>query len=127
MAQVEGITPAKVSEITAEMGKSIISGTVDDSGQLLLNTRDGAVIIAGMVGTGGGTADSGSVDESVTLSFPTPATTWTCVHNLGHRFVDVTVYLPNGSEVVGDVAYVNDNTCTVSFFYPTAGSAFIQR
>jgi hypothetical protein len=125
MAQVEGVTPAKLSEISEEIGKSVVSATIDVGGQLLLNTRDGAVIMAGMVGTGG--ADTASVDESVTLSFSTPALTWTCTHNLGHRFVDVTTYAPDGSVIVGDVQYVNDNTCTVRWYFPTAGTAYIQR
>lgn len=127
MAKVEGVTPTKLSEVEDAMGSSVVSGTVDPSGQLLLTTRNGAVITAGSVSTSGGGTDSGSVDESVTLTFVSPVKVWNCVHNLNHKFVDVTCYMSDGSEVVGDVAYIDSNTCTISWYYATAGNANIQR
>lgn len=126
MATVEGVTPTKLSEVETEMGSSVVSGTVDPSGQLLLTTRNGAVITAGSVSTGGG-GGTGSVDESVTFAFASPIKVWNCVHNLNHKFVDVTCYAADGSEIVGDVAYVDANTCTISWYYATAGNANIQR
>lgn len=128
MAQVTGVTPAKLDDIETQMDESVVSANVDASGQLLLTTRGGAVLMAGEVGTGGGTgSDAGAVDESVVITFPGPDTKWVCDHNLNHRYVDVTTTLPDGTVVQGDITYVNANTCTIKWYFPTAGTAVIER
>lgn len=129
MAQVTGVTPGKLDEIETEMDSSVVAANIDASGQLLLTTRGGAVLMAGDVGTGGGGtgSDAGAVDESVVISFPGPDTKWVCDHNLNHRYVDVTTYLPDGTQVLADVTYVNANTCTIKWYFPTAGTAVIER
>lgn len=50
---------------------------------------------------------------------------WTIEHNLG-RNPSVTIVDSAGTEVYGDVQYVNDNVITVSFSAPFGGKAYLN-
>jgi hypothetical protein len=101
----------------------IVDGQVSSSGNLLLTTGGGDVIDAGPVK--GDTGPSGN-DPAVTINFAAPSTTWVCNHNLGKKIVDVILSDNNGDAVMGDIKYVDENTLTVSWFYPQAGTVVIQ-
>jgi hypothetical protein len=54
-----------------------------------------------------------------------PASTWMITHNLA-RFPGVTVVDSAGSEVMGEVAYVDANTITLIFSAPFSGTAYLN-
>lgn len=56
----------------------------------------------------------------------TPSTTWTVVHNMGRRPTSVTVYDSSGSEVIGNMNYIDANTVQLSFSAAFSGSAYIS-
>lgn len=55
----------------------------------------------------------------------TPATTWTVIHNLGFR-PNVAIVDSAGTEVIGDVDYLDDNTVQLHFSVPFAGEAYLS-
>ena len=56
---------------------------------------------------------------------PQAQTTWLIVHNLG-RFPSVTAVDSLGRWMVGDLAFIDDNTVQLDFAYPTTGYAYIN-
>lgn len=101
----------------------VVDGTVGPSGNLLLTTLGGATIDAGHVV---GPPGNSGVDPAKSFTFATPSTTWTVVHNLGKKVVDVSLADPAGNEIIGDILYVDVNTLTVTWYFATAGTALIQ-
>jgi hypothetical protein len=79
----------------------------------------------------GGTAnanwvpDASGGDLSYTHNQLVPAATWTINHNLGKKPA-VSVTDSAGSEVVGDVTYLDLNTVVVSFAAAFAGTSFLN-
>lgn len=55
----------------------------------------------------------------------TPSKTWMIVHNLG-RYPSVTVVDSAGSEVIGDVIYLDNSTVKVSFESAFGGKAYLN-
>jgi hypothetical protein len=55
----------------------------------------------------------------------TPATVWTVIHNLGFR-PNVTVVDSGGTEVIGNVHYVDDNTVQLTFSAAFGGEAYLS-
>lgn len=101
----------------------IVSGEVGQSGNLLLTTNGGEVIDAGHVV---GPPGQSGTDPAKSFTFPTPATVWTCVHNLGKKVVDVSIADTNGTEIIGDIFYVDTNKLTITWYFATAGTVLIQ-
>jgi hypothetical protein len=56
---------------------------------------------------------------------PTPSFTWTINHNLNKkpsvRLEDLT-----GADIMGEIDYTNDNTVTIQFAIPVAGTAYLN-
>lgn len=101
----------------------IVSGEVGVSGNLLLTTNGGDTIDAGhVVGPPG---DSGN-SPAISITFANPLKVWNCVHNLGKRVVDVSIADLNGTEIIGDIQYIDTTRLTVSWYYDTAGTVLIQ-
>lgn len=61
------------------------------------------------------------------FSFATAMTTWTMLHNFGYSQVSVVTFDPSGAEIQGDVRYLDSLTAEVTWYYPTAGTALVQR
>lgn len=101
----------------------IVDGEVNGAGNLLLTTGGGDVIDAGHVK---GEQGPSGIDPAVTINFAAPSTTWMCSHNLGKKIVDVVLSDNNGDSVLGDIKYIDENTLTISWFYPQAGTVVIQ-
>lgn len=101
----------------------IVDGVVGPSGNLLLTTNGGATIDAGNVV---GPPGQSGVDPAKSFTFATPVTSWTCVHNLGKKVVDVSLADSAGNEIIGDIFYVDTNTLTITWYFATAGTALIQ-
>ena len=55
----------------------------------------------------------------------TPASVWTIQHNLG-RYPSVTVVDTAGTEMVGDVQYVNENSVILTFRGTFSGTAYLN-
>lgn len=64
--------------------------------------------------------------KEIAYSFVTASDLWTLVHNFGKRKVSVVAYAPDGSEMIGDVKFVNDTTATVAWYFPTTGTALVS-
>lgn len=122
MAQVTGLTASRMLQIEAQ---SVVDGTVDEDGQLILTTHGGSEIVAGNVVGPEGPPGEGA--ESKTFSFPTPSTMWVCEHEFNRLPVDVTTFDNNGDQIMGDVSYLNTNTVQISWYYPVSGTAMVQR
>lgn len=56
----------------------------------------------------------------------TPAAVWTISHGLSFVPGGVRVFDSSGDRLVGDVAYPDDGTVTVSFTAPFAGQAYLS-
>jgi hypothetical protein len=63
---------------------------------------------------------------SVTFSFATAQTVWSCPHNLGTSPVNIVCFDTNGDEVVGDPTYIDNNTVEIHWFYAFSGSCRIS-
>lgn len=101
----------------------IVDGVVGPAGNLLLTKKSGEVIDAGQVV---GPPGQSGVDPAKSFTFATPATVWTCVHNLGKKVVDVSLSDITGNEIIGDIFYVDTTKLTITWYFATAGSALIQ-
>ena len=49
----------------------------------------------------------------------------TVIHSLG-KFPSVTIVDTSGSEIIGDINYINENTVTLSFSAETRGKAYFN-
>lgn len=101
----------------------VVGGEVASSGHLLLTTNGGAILDAGPVV---GPPGQSGVDPAITFNFASPSTTWTCVHNLGKKVVDVSLSDLAGNEIVGDIFYEDTTTLTITWYFATTGVALIQ-
>jgi hypothetical protein len=70
-------------------------------------------------------AAGGTGDLSYTFTQLTPATVWTIAHNLGKR-PSVSVTDSGGTEVYGDVNYVDANNLTITFSAAFGGVAYLN-
>lgn len=71
----------------------------------------------GPQGPGGGAGGAEFVQN-----FAIPSTLWTVNHNIGTKSVTVETFDQSGDWVQTEIDYIDDNTITVSWYYPTAGS-----
>jgi hypothetical protein len=55
-----------------------------------------------------------------------PAATWTVVHNLGYNPAGIFVTDSSGSDVEGEVTYVNTNQLTLTFSAAFSGKAYVS-
>lgn len=116
LVSVTGLTAERMLEIEAA---SVVGGTIVGD-NLVLVTRGGEFLEAGNVR---GPAGSSSID----FSFPVASTEWVCTHNLNHELVDVIAYDSSGVKIDGDITVVDQNTISIKWYYPTTGTATIQR
>lgn len=73
----------------------------------------------------GGGSGTPPLFPSYTHRQATPATVWTVIHNLGFR-PNVTVVDSGGTEMVGDLLYLDDNTVQLTFSAQFAGEAYLS-
>lgn len=120
MATVDGVTKAKSLAIEAA---SVVDGEVIGD-NLVLYRHDGTPIDAGNVR---GPAGGGSAGTVIEFNFATASTDWTLTHNLGYKYVEIILTDPSGNVFEGDITYVNVNTATVHFYFPTSGKAEVKN
>lgn len=58
-----------------------------------------------------------------TFGFASAASVWTIVHGQGTRYLSVECFNSSGDRMLGEIEYVDDNTITVTWYYPTSGYA----
>jgi hypothetical protein len=75
-------------------------------------------------GASGPPGPAGGV-TTFTFTQSSPQSTWLIAHNLA-RFPSVTVIDSGGSEVEGDVDYVDSNHISVAFSAPFSGTAYLN-
>ncbi len=64
-------------------------------------------------------------DANFVFTQAIPSATWNITHNLG-KFCSVTVVNTSNEIVIGDIAYVNDNSLTITFSAPFSGKAYLN-
>ena len=64
-------------------------------------------------------------DKTYVHEQETASAEWTINHYL-QKYPSVSVVDTAGTEVVGDVEYVDKNTCIVRFTFPFSGSAYLN-
>lgn len=64
-------------------------------------------------------------DKNFVYEWSTPLSTITISHNLD-KFPAVTIVDTAGNDIVGDVAYIDINTVTITFSAPTRGTAYFN-
>lgn len=84
----------------------------------------GAVGPVGPPGANGVDGETPVLYEGV-FNFASPVTTWTLVHNQNTKALSVVTLDTNSEVILGDVVYTNTNTITVTWFYPTSGTALV--
>jgi hypothetical protein len=52
---------------------------------------------------------------------------WMLRHDLNQRWVDVTVLQPDGTTVIPEINYVDDNHVRLTFLEPVTGTAIVRR
>lgn len=76
----------------------------------------------GPTGPQGPTGPAGEGLRSLLFTFASPATTWTVVHNLGTRVIEVNTFELDGvTEKEGAVSYLDINTVVIDWYYAEAG------
>lgn len=118
MATVVGKTSVRIDELLSD---TIVKVEIVE-GNLLTTDHAGFVSNVGPVGGAGG-----DVTHSRQFTFNVASQLWVCDHNLNQKVVHVTVRDINDDELIGDVDYVTDNQCTISWHHPTAGVVTITR
>lgn len=97
-----------------------LSVEVAQAGVLVAPAEQGPV---GPQGVPGPPGPAGGVSFHYVQAQPSAA--WTIAHNLG-RYPSVTIVDTAGDQVSADVTYVDANTVTVSFGFPTTGAAYLN-
>lgn len=83
----------------------------------------------GFVLTVGADGKLTAVDMSYTFTFSRRATgtVWNIPHNLNQLYVLVQVIDSTGKQVIGDVEFIDNNNCRVTFANSVTGTAIIRR
>ena len=110
-------------------GKYSLTSLADRSGEttffdatLIFSEGNGSLITGKTYGIVQGPSD---VDKNFVFTQGSAASTWTINHNL-EKFPSVTVVDSANNVVVGDIAYTNTNSLTVSFSSTFSGKAYIN-
>jgi hypothetical protein len=112
------VTPPPVTEITTTevefiyIERPATAGPQGDPGD------------PGPPGPPGPARASGALENTFTYRQDTPASVWTVVHNLG-TFPNVTVLDSTGSQVMGDLLYLDGNSVQLTFSAPFSGVAYL--
>tara|TARA_R110000744_G_scaffold229911_1_gene348067 strand:- start:345 stop:1049 length:705 start_codon:yes stop_codon:yes gene_type:complete len=73
------------------------------------------------IGSGGG-----GDDKHFTFNSPSPASAvWNVTHNLG-KFPSVSITTSAGDAIYADIEYIDINSLTITFSYPTGGKAYMN-
>lgn len=81
--------------------------------------------INGVELSGNKTSAELGIDQTYIYEQTSAAAVWTITHNLG-RYPSVTVVDSAGSECVGEVTYLDENTVQCTFSAPFGGKAYLN-
>lgn len=77
------------------------------------------------IGGDGQISGGGEGDKNYTFTQGTPSSVWTINHKLG-KLPAVSVMDSAGTQVLGDVEYIDDDTCLLRFDYAFSGKATLN-
>jgi hypothetical protein len=121
---VKGLKVATVNSRTTISIDELVNDTIVDGvvigGHLLLTTRGGDVIDAGLV-----TGDADVTVFSYIYDQGVAASVWVINHPLAFR-PNVSVVDSTGRQVEGDVVYTDNDTVTITFSAAFAGTAYLS-
>lgn len=120
---VEVVTMFTAARMLQIENESVVSGTVVD-GHLILETREGEQIDAGVVEGPPGTSSAPLMFEQ---TFAVPTNPWVVNHDLGGLPVNVILLDNNGEEFIGDVTNQSTTQVTVEWASPTVGTIRLFR
>lgn len=131
---LDGSLSSKISSMVTKAQDTIEGRTIGrDSNHIM----SGNIIIQGMdtslvelarsmekvsQSQGGDSSSSNVNDKNYVYEWATLESSVTVNHNLG-KYPSVTIIDTAGSEIIGDITYVDENTVTLSFSAPTRGKA----
>lgn len=110
-----GISQELVLSTVEQLNEPIV--VVQSEGAQGVPGPQGPVGPQGPPGSGGGAGGAEYIQN-----FAIPSTLWTVHHNIGTKSVTVETFDQSGDWVQTEIDYIDDNTITVSWYYPTAGS-----
>ena len=125
MAEVTGFTADRMKAIE---DSTVVTGHVNEAGELILTTRDSSIILAGyVIGPPGPPGSGGGDPESISYTHDqsTPSDNWLISHNLGFR-PNLTVIDSAGSNVIGYVEHISSNQLRVTFSAAFSGVAYLS-
>ena len=88
-------------------------------------TVEGNVVADAFIGDGSQLTGIVAVAETYFHDQGVPSQVWTVQHNLNKR-PSVTVVDSAGSDVIGNISYINDNELTITFNASFSGSAYLN-
>jgi hypothetical protein len=99
---------------TTKPGKAVITKVLQGTGIELVSTG----------------ADQGTGNVTINIATyhytqPVAITTWTILHNL-NKFPTIITIDDTGSEIVGDVQFIDLNSVAITFNPPTSGQAYLS-
>ncbi len=57
---------------------------------------------------------------------PFASPTWTIVHELNEKYVEVSCFEADDSQIEGSVTFIDNDSCQVDFLIPVAGIAIVR-
>lgn len=120
---------AEVNALNTELGNheaatTNVHGIVDTS---LLETQSGAQSKADAALASANSYTDTKVatvtSYNALFGFATASTVWTINHGQGTKYLSVEAFDDSGNRMIGEVEYPDNNTITISWYYPTSGSA----
>lgn len=121
MSDITIVKEDNVVEVIKQDNRVVIAG----NGAQGVQGPNGPTGPIGPQGPQGPQGRDGQGQVSFQFTQNSPATTWTIVHNLGYN-PNVAVVDSSGSEVEGDIKYLDDATVQVTFQAAFGGEAYLS-
>lgn len=133
----DGRTSSQISSVVNRMRDKIESRTINKdnnqimSGNIIIQGENTSLVELARMRNGNG-GDSGSSSQQTYVSDKNYVYEWatlessiTITHNLG-KYPSVSIVDTAGSEIIGDITYVNENSVTLSFSARIRGKAYFN-
>ncbi len=114
---------AKVQHIVVRQGVSV---SVVNAGPVGPGGPRGLIGVEGPPGEVGPSGPPGSGVSAFVFKQEIPSETWTVIHTLGYRPAGIVVEDTGGSEVEGDVTFLDVNTLVLNFSSAFGGTVYLS-